>query len=118
MDTVINAIGGPINALILASLVADVLVAIALLLCVSGGHDLWKKRKAKRALEAAREAEALIGADATPTVTLFVTDDLRGVDDLRNLCLLGAPVDFVEDLFYDLWCPDPCEEHPRCLLAN
>lgn len=119
MNIITNAVGGPINALILASLAADILVAIALFLCVSGGHNLWKKRKAKLQEEAAREAEALIGADATPSLMYPKGDDESSISGMfRIFCMNGGVADVVEDICRDLKCEHPCPQHPECQLAQ
>lgn len=69
-------------------------------------YDLFKERKNERVLKAAgEEAEALIGADATPSVLLYP-------------CPRGDDSQIVENFFHDLECNRPCSTRSACQLAS
>lgn len=69
-------------------------------------YDLFNERKNERVAVAAREeAEALIGADAMPSVLLYP-------------CPKGDDTQMVENFFHDLECSRPCRKHSACQLAS
>lgn len=67
-------------------------------------YDLFRERKSERVAVATREeAEALIGADAIPSVLYR--------------CPKGD-AQIVENFFHDLECNQPCTAHSACQLAS
>lgn len=108
-NAVVNWVG-PMNVFLGLYVFAILLIAVG---------AVWAAYKAAKAIaDAQNEAQALVGADATPSVKLLAEDKFRQIESLGCLCPAGTADRIVEDFFHDQECVHPCGGHPGCQLAH
>lgn len=111
---------GPLNVFLGIYLIVIISLAVGAMWAVWQLQLLFKARGLRCVASTAQENEALLGADAIPSVVLSVG---HGDCDFAfgtpiHLCPKGGGVEVMENLFHDQECRRPCGGHPTCLLAG
>lgn len=111
---------GPLNVFLGIYLIVVISLAVGAMWAIWQLQLLFKARELRRVARAAQENEALLGADAIPSVVLSVglgDRDFAFVTPLHP-CPKGGGVEVMENMFRDQECLHPCGGHPTCLLAG
>lgn len=111
---------GALNLLIILSVSVWAIIIAVAMFAMREIFCAYQKWQARCEAESRREAEALIGADATPSLMYQGGNgNDGGVSGMfLAVCANGGVPDIVENAFHDFECAKPCIQHTECELAH